>query len=263
MIVTTGDRVLDRRLENVGGKGAFLKEIEEAMLAGEVDLAVHSLKDVPTVLPAGLTLCAMLERADPRDALLSSGARLADLPQGAVVGTTSLRRQALLGALRPDLVVEQLRGNVDTRIRRLREGRFDAILLAMAGLTRLGRARGGDGGARPAHVRAGAGPGRDRARMPPRRPGRARGGRPARSRGHGSGGRRRAGLPRGARGRLQRPARGPRRDERRADRARGLRGGGGRQNGPAGRDAGRRARAVGQALAADLLARGAAPLLGH
>ena len=140
VIVTTGDRVLDRRLENVGGKGAFLKEIEEAMLAGEVDLAVHSLKDVPTALPAGLELCAILQRADPRDALLSGGARLADLPKGAIVGTTSLRRQALLRALRPDLVLEDLRGNVDTRIRRLREGRFDAILLAMAGLTRLGRA---------------------------------------------------------------------------------------------------------------------------
>jgi hydroxymethylbilane synthase len=140
VIVTTGDRVLDRRLENVGGKGAFLKEIEEAMLARDVDLAVHSLKDVPTVLPAGLVLCGLLERADARDALLSSGARLAELPRGARVGTTSLRRQALLGALRPDLVVEQLRGNVDTRIRRLREGRFDAILLAMAGLGRLGRA---------------------------------------------------------------------------------------------------------------------------
>ena len=140
VITTTGDRLLDRRLESVGGKGAFLKEIEEAMLAREVDLAVHSLKDVPTALPAGLTLCAMLERADPRDALLSSGARLADLPSGAVVGTTSLRRQALVGALRPDLEIQPLRGNVDTRIRRLREGCFDAILLAMAGLTRLSRA---------------------------------------------------------------------------------------------------------------------------
>jgi hydroxymethylbilane synthase len=140
VIVTTGDRVLDRRLENVGGKGAFLKEIEEAMLAREIDLAVHSLKDVPTALPAGLGLCAVLERADPRDALLSAGAPLSGLPKGAVVGTTSLRRQALLRMLRPDLVLEDLRGNVDTRIRRLREGRFDAILLAMAGLTRLGRA---------------------------------------------------------------------------------------------------------------------------
>ncbi len=140
VIVTTGDRVLDPRLEVVGGKGAFLKEIEEAMLAGEVDLAVHSLKDVPTALPPGLVLCATLERADPRDALLSSGERLAELQPGAVVGTTSLRRQAQIGALRPDLVIEPLRGNVDTRVRRLRDGRFAAILLAMAGLTRLGRA---------------------------------------------------------------------------------------------------------------------------
>jgi len=140
VITTTGDRVQDRRLETVGGKGAFLKEIEEAMLAGEIDLAVHSLKDVPTELPGGLGLCAVLERADPRDALLSGGARLATLPSGAVVGTTSLRRQALVRALRPDLRLADLRGNVDTRVRRLREGGFDAILLAMAGLTRLGRA---------------------------------------------------------------------------------------------------------------------------
>jgi hydroxymethylbilane synthase len=140
VITTTGDRVLDRRLDSVGGKGAFLKEIEEAMQAGEIDLAVHSLKDVPVELPKGLSLCAILERADPRDALLSAGPRLADLPRGATVGTTSLRRQALLRAARPDLVLADLRGNVDTRIRRLREGRFDAILLAMAGLTRLGRA---------------------------------------------------------------------------------------------------------------------------
>ena len=139
VITTTGDRVLDRRLEAVGGKGAFLKEIEEAMVAREVDLAVHSLKDVPTALPPGLGLCAILERADPRDGLLSAGPRLVELPPGARVGTTSLRRQALLRSLRPDLALEDLRGNVDTRIRRLREGRFDAILLAAAGLTRLGR----------------------------------------------------------------------------------------------------------------------------
>lgn len=139
IITTTGDRLLDRRLEAVGGKGAFLKEIEEALQAGEVDLAVHSLKDVPTVTPEGLELVAMLERADPRDALLSAGAGLDELPRGARVGTTSLRRQAQLGAARPDLVVADLRGNVDTRLRRLREGAFDAILLAMAGLVRLGR----------------------------------------------------------------------------------------------------------------------------
>jgi hydroxymethylbilane synthase len=139
IITTTGDRVQDRRLESVGGKGAFLKEIEEALLAREVDLAVHSLKDVPTELPAGLHLVAMLERADPRDVLLSSGAGLRALPAGARIGTTSLRRRAQVLALRPDLVVQDLRGNVDTRIRRLREGAFDAILLARAGLVRLGR----------------------------------------------------------------------------------------------------------------------------
>jgi hydroxymethylbilane synthase len=140
VITTTGDRVLDRRLESVGGKGAFLKEIEEAILAQEADLAVHSLKDVPTELPAGLSVCAILERADPRDALLSSGMRLAELPAAARVGTASLRRRALLREVRPDLVLADLRGNVDTRIQRLHEGRVDAILLAMAGLTRLGRA---------------------------------------------------------------------------------------------------------------------------
>ena len=139
-ITTTGDLVLDRRLESIGGKGAFLKEIEEALLAGQVDLAVHSLKDVPTALPAGLSLCACLERADPRDALLSnSGKRLEALPPGARVGTTSLRRSSQVKALRPDLHVDDLRGNVDTRIRRLRERHYDAILLAMAGLVRLGR----------------------------------------------------------------------------------------------------------------------------
>jgi hydroxymethylbilane synthase len=141
VIVTTGDRVQDRRLEGVGGKGAFLKEIEEAMLAGRVDLAVHSLKDVPVSLPAGLRLAATLERADPRDALISAdGASLRTLPEGARVGTTSLRRRALLRAARPDLRLEDLRGNVDTRLRRLREGKYDAIVLALAGLGRLGRA---------------------------------------------------------------------------------------------------------------------------
>ena len=139
-ITTTGDRIQDQRLEVVGGKGAFLKEIEEALLARDVDLAVHSLKDVPTALPSGLMLTAILERADPRDVLVSSGPRLDELPAGACVGTTSLRRRSLVGALRPELRLGDLRGNVDTRLRRLREGRFDAILLAMAGLVRLGRA---------------------------------------------------------------------------------------------------------------------------
>jgi hydroxymethylbilane synthase len=141
LITTTGDRVQDRRLESVGGKGAFLKEIEEAMLAGEVDLAVHSLKDVPTALPEGLRLCAVLERADPRDALVSAaGVPFADLPAGSTIGTSSLRRQCQVRALRPDLAVADLRGNVDTRLQKLRDGRCHAIVLALAGLTRLGRA---------------------------------------------------------------------------------------------------------------------------
>jgi hydroxymethylbilane synthase len=140
-ITTSGDQVLDRRLESIGGKGAFLKEIEEAMLAGDVDLAVHSLKDVPTVLPPGLSLGAYLERADARDALVTnSGKRLESLPAGARVGTTSLRRSSQVKSLRPDLHVDDLRGNVDTRLRRLRERHYDAIVLAMAGLVRLGRA---------------------------------------------------------------------------------------------------------------------------
>ena len=137
-ISTTGDRT-PGALERVGGKAAFLKEIEEALLAGEVDLAVHSLKDVPTSLPPGLVLCAVLERADPCDVLVTAGARLVELAAGARVGTSSLRRQALLRDLRPDLDVVDLRGNVDTRLRRRREGDFEAIVLAMAGLTRLGR----------------------------------------------------------------------------------------------------------------------------
>jgi len=141
IITTTGDRVQDRRLDSVGGKGAFLKEIEEAMLAGEVDLAVHSLKDVPTALPEGLRLCAILKRADARDALVSLGAaRFADLEAGSTIGTTSLRRQCQVRALRPDLQVADLRGNVDTRLSKMKDGRCDAIILALAGLERLGRA---------------------------------------------------------------------------------------------------------------------------
>jgi hydroxymethylbilane synthase len=137
-IATTGDRT-EGGLERVGGKAAFLKEIEEALLARDIDLAVHSLKDVPTSLPSGLSLCAVLERALPGDALVSGGARLVELAAGARVGTASLRRRALLRDLRPDLEVVDLRGNVDTRLRRRREGEFDAIVLAMAGLSRLGR----------------------------------------------------------------------------------------------------------------------------
>jgi hydroxymethylbilane synthase len=133
--------MIGQRLECAGGKGAFLKEIEQALLAGEIDLAVHSLKDMPVECPAGLCLCGVLERGDARDALVSaSGAVFSALPAGARVGTTSLRRRAQLRSLRPDIALMDLRGNVDTRLARLREGRFDAIVVAMAGLVRLGRA---------------------------------------------------------------------------------------------------------------------------
>jgi len=139
-IVTEGDRVQNRSVGTIGGKAAFLKEIEEALLAKEVDLGVHSLKDVPTRLPPGLALCACLEREDPRDAFLSrNGTRLSALPQGSRIGTTSLRRASQIRALRPDIVVKDLRGNVDTRIRRLGEGLYEGIILAVAGLRRLGR----------------------------------------------------------------------------------------------------------------------------
>ncbi len=140
VIRTTGDRVVDRPLAEIGGKGLFTKEIEEALLAGTVDLAVHSMKDVPTWLPDGLVIAAILPREDPRDVLfLRVGAGLAGLPAGAVVGTASLRRQALVLAARPDVSVVTLRGNVDTRLRKLAEGQVDATLLAAAGLKRLGR----------------------------------------------------------------------------------------------------------------------------
>jgi hydroxymethylbilane synthase len=141
VIRTSGDRIQDRPLAEVGGKGLFTKEIEEALLAGAIDLAVHSSKDMPTVLPAGLVLAAFLPREDPRDAFVSAKASsLATLPRGAVVGTASLRRQAMVKRLRPDLVVVPLRGNVETRLRRLDEGAADATLLALAGLKRLGLA---------------------------------------------------------------------------------------------------------------------------
>lgn len=136
-ITTTGDRTAGS-LDRVGGKGAFLKEIEEALAGGEVDLAVHSLKDVPVTLPEPLALAAILERADPRDALVAGGFGLAALPVKARVGTSSLRRRALLAEARPDVRALDLRGNVDTRLRRRREGHFEAVILAMAGLVRLG-----------------------------------------------------------------------------------------------------------------------------
>jgi len=136
IIKTTGDKITDVPLAKVGTKGLFTKEIEEALLDGRADLAVHSLKDLPTELPAGLVLAAVPEREDPRDAIV--GKRLADLPAGAKVGTSSLRRSAQLRKLRPDLVIESVRGNLDTRLRKLDEGQYDAILLAAAGLKRLG-----------------------------------------------------------------------------------------------------------------------------
>lgn len=141
LIKTTGDAVLDRPLSDIGGKGLFTKEIEEALLAGSIDLAVHSMKDVPTVLPAGLEIACILPREDPRDALFlnNGGTGLRDLASGSVVGTASLRRQALLLLVRPDLEVVSFRGNVGTRLAKLAAGEVDATLLAMAGLNRLGR----------------------------------------------------------------------------------------------------------------------------
>lgn len=138
-MTTRGDQILDRSLSKVGGKGLFVKELEVALEAGHADLAVHSLKDVPMELPDGFSLACVMEREDPRDAWVSSRyATLADLPQGAVVGTSSLRRMALLRALRPDLKIEPLRGNLDTRLRKLDDGLYDGIVLAAAGLKRLG-----------------------------------------------------------------------------------------------------------------------------
>lgn len=138
-MTTRGDQILDRSLSKVGGKGLFVKELEVALEEGRADLAVHSLKDVPMELPEGFALACVMEREDPRDAFVSSlYATLADLPQGAIVGTSSLRRVVLLRALRPDLRIEPLRGNLDTRLRKLDEGHYDAIVLAAAGLRRLG-----------------------------------------------------------------------------------------------------------------------------
>jgi hydroxymethylbilane synthase len=136
IIHTTGDRARDVSFAKVGTKGMFTKEIEEALLTGAIDLAVHSLKDMPAELPEGLALAAIPAREDPRDALV--GCKLSELRKGARVGSSSLRRAAQLRAARPDLLVEDIRGNVDTRLRKLDEGQFDAILLASAGLNRLG-----------------------------------------------------------------------------------------------------------------------------
>src|SRR5215471_14463060 len=138
-LTTHGDRIVDQPLADIGGKGLFIKELEQAMQDGRADLAVHSLKDVPMDMPPGFTLAAILEREDPRDAFVSNAHRsLAELPPGSVVGTSSLRREAQLRERYPNLVVEPLRGNVNTRLRKLDEGRYAAIILAAAGLKRLG-----------------------------------------------------------------------------------------------------------------------------
>ena len=141
-IMTKGDKILDVPLAKVGGKGLFVKELEEAMLSREVDLAVHSMKDVPAELPDELHLALVTKREDPRDAFISNKYKaFADLPQGAKIGTSSLRRRAQLAKMRPDLVIDDLRGNLDTRLRKLDEGQYDAIILAAAGLNRLQLAR--------------------------------------------------------------------------------------------------------------------------
>jgi hydroxymethylbilane synthase len=138
-MTTQGDQILDRSLSKVGGKGLFVKELEVALEEGRADLAVHSLKDVPMDMPDGFALSCVMEREDPRDAWVSAQfARLEDLPVGAVVGTSSLRRSVLLRALRPDLRIEPLRGNLDTRLRKLDEGQYAGIVLAASGLKRLG-----------------------------------------------------------------------------------------------------------------------------
>jgi hydroxymethylbilane synthase len=140
IIHTTGDKITDVALAKVGTKGMFTKEIEEALAAGRIDLAVHSLKDLPTELPHGFEIAAITERQDPRDAFCSQHySSVEHLPQGARVGTSSLRRQAQLKAIRPDLDIHPLRGNVDTRLRKLEQGEYDAIILASAGLNRLGK----------------------------------------------------------------------------------------------------------------------------
>ena len=137
-IQTSGDKILDVPLAKIGGKGLFVKEIEDALLSKEIDLAVHSMKDVPTALPDGLDILCVPPREDPRDALITrDGCRLDQLKPGARIGTSSLRRQAQLLHYRPDFTIEMLRGNLDTRLRKLREGQFDAIVLAAAGLRRL------------------------------------------------------------------------------------------------------------------------------
>ncbi len=137
---TKGDEILDRSLQKIGGKGLFIKELEVAMQEGRAEIAVHSMKDVPADMPEGFTIAAILERANDRDALVSGGRAFDDLPSGAVIGSSSLRRQAQLRMLRDDLEIRPLRGNVNTRLAKLDAGDFDAIILAAAGLERLGMA---------------------------------------------------------------------------------------------------------------------------
>ncbi|MDQ0224697.1 hydroxymethylbilane synthase [Bacillus sp. 7586-K] len=138
-IVTKGDRILDVTLSKVGGKGLFVKEIEQAMLDGEIDMAVHSMKDMPGVLPKGLTIGCVPKREDHRDVLISkNGKKLSELPKGAVIGTSSLRRSAQLLIERPDLEIKWIRGNIDTRLEKLKTEEYDAIILAAAGLARMG-----------------------------------------------------------------------------------------------------------------------------
>lgn len=138
-IVTKGDKILDVTLSKVGGKGLFVKEIEDAMLKGEIDMAVHSMKDMPSVLPEGLTIGCIPEREDYRDVLISQSKKtFRELPEGAIIGTSSLRRGAQLKAIRPDVEIKWIRGNIDTRIRKLEDEDYDAIVLAAAGLHRMG-----------------------------------------------------------------------------------------------------------------------------
>jgi hydroxymethylbilane synthase len=138
-VVTSGDKTQDRSLQDIGGKGLFIKELEEALLDGRAHFAVHSIKDVPTEVAPGLSLACVPPREDPRDALVTrTGQTLAELPPGARVGTSSLRRAVFVLAARPDLTAEPVRGNVDTRLRKVHEGQFDAVVLALAGLRRLG-----------------------------------------------------------------------------------------------------------------------------
>ena len=140
VIKTTGDREQSRLLSEIGGKGLFTKELDEAMLRGEIDIGIHSMKDMPTAMPDGINLHAITERLDPRDAFISKKAKtIHKLPKGAIVGTASLRRKAQLLYLRPDLHIVPLRGNIDTRLKKINDGEIDAMLLAFAGLSRLGR----------------------------------------------------------------------------------------------------------------------------